>query len=501
MVDDKNDRAFLPSYYAAPRPWGPHPRKHMLMTPWLVFFGGIFAFAVPTLMGAFWQMMFFSPPLSDNFSPLTASAASGRVIYLKNECYVCHSSFVRPQDVRQGMYFTYPRVSHPGDFITSDDSPNVFGDERMGPDLSQEAGWHPFDWELAHFNNPRFVDPLSVMPRFSFLSDQQVTDLTNFVMLRSGKIGLVRTAGQEWAKTVFLIAGDGNGAPKLTFPPGFTGASLTLSQVAEQNTQGGPSGPSATVDGLPFPDVLSVNMAERGYWLMDDPLPPTTANLFRGRWVYQTFCLGCHGRGGDAVTYAAKFMAPRPIDFTHVDDATSGNDTSPGIYYYRILRGWKGSAMEEFGQRLSVKDIWRVVLFLKTIPNGTLQDSHALTPDDYIQWHPTPQLLTYVKKHPESAAREYQGPQTGSWPAKVSGAGPDAFVNEAIRIFPGLTYTDRIMLPGYGEVSLAAGASAIKAIYQKYLDQGWIDYAARGGWPPLPAAQKTIPPDNSNELR
>ena len=168
-------------------------------------------------------------------------------------------------------------------------------------------------------------------------------------------------------------------APTLTYPTGFTGAKLTLGQVAEQNANGGPSGPSGTVDGLPYPDVLSVNMSERGYWLMNDPLPPTTNNLYRGRWVFQTFCIGCHGTGGAAITNAAKFMAPRPIDFTHVDDATSGNDTSPGIYYYRILRGWQGSAMEDFGQRLTVKDIWRVVLFLKTIPNGTLQAGHMIT--------------------------------------------------------------------------------------------------------------------------
>ena len=29
--------------------------------------------------------------------------------------------------------------------------------------------------------------------------------------------------------------------------------------------------------------------------------------------------------------------------------------------------------MENFGDRLSVDDIWRVVLFVKTIPNGTLE--------------------------------------------------------------------------------------------------------------------------------
>jgi mono/diheme cytochrome c family protein len=409
---------------------------------------------------------------------------------------------VRPQDVRQGMYFLYPRVSHPGDFITSDDSPNLFGTARIGPDLSEESGWHPADWELAHFYNPRYVDPLSIMPRFSFLSDQQVNDLTTFVETRSGKVGLLRTAGQEWAKNVFLIAGDGNGAPALTFPRGFQGAKLTLAQVKKQNDEGGPEGPSGNHDGLPYPDVLSVNMAERGYWLMNNPMPVTTNNLFRGRWVFQTFCIGCHGAGGAAVTNAAKFMAPRPIDFTGPDDASSGNDTSPGIYYYRILRGWWGSAMEPFGQRLSVDDIWKVVLFLKTIPNGTLAVDHAVTPSDYIQWHPTPELLKYVKLHPIQDDRAYKGPQTGPTVQLQDETGTtDPFLAQAERIFPGMTFEDQVPLPGYGTISLKDGAADIKVIYDRLLDAGWEDYAARNGYPPLPAALKTVPPEVSRELR
>ena len=127
----------------------------------------------------------------------------------------------------------------PGDATTSDSSPNIYGTARIGPDLDQESGQHPADWEYAHFYDPRYVDPLSLMPRFSFLSRQDVIDLTAFVETRSGKVGLLREAGQEWAKKVFLIAGDGNGAPDNKYPVAFDGASLTLAQVAEQNQQGG----------------------------------------------------------------------------------------------------------------------------------------------------------------------------------------------------------------------------------------------------------------------
>jgi hypothetical protein len=41
--------------------------------------------------------------------------------------------------------------------------------------------------------------------------------------------------------------------------------------------------------------------------------------------------------------------------------------------------------MENFGTRLSVDEIWKVVLFLKTIANGGLT-AEVPTPDMYVQW-------------------------------------------------------------------------------------------------------------------
>ncbi len=86
------------------------------------------------------------------------------------------------------------------------------------------------------------------------------------------------------------------------------------------------------------------------------------------------------------------------------------------------------------------------------------------------------------------------------WKADETGI-PDPFLAEAERVFPGLDYKDSIPLPGYGTVSLADGAAAIRAIYDDYLNRGWVDYAARDGYPALPAALKNVPPETSNEMR
>src|SRR2546430_4419601 len=121
-------------------------------------------------------------------------------------------------------------------------------------------------------------------------------------------------------------------------------------------------------------------------------------------------------------------MSPPPADFTDADDACCGGDTGPGDFYYRILHGWPGTAMENFGERLSVDDIWRVVLFIKTIPNHTLDKNRNPTPNDYITWYPSKELLAWVKSRQKLQSNDL-------FKSKQS---TDPFVQEAKRVFPGL---------------------------------------------------------------
>ncbi|MHB1361239.1 MAG: cbb3-type cytochrome c oxidase subunit II [Thermoleophilia bacterium] len=478
-------RSWVPTFRKFPREWAPHPQKKMLMTPWMVLVGGLFAFAIPTMMGAFFQMFFFNPPVSDEWAPLSASAERGRQIFVANGCLYCHSGFSRPQDVQQGLYYLYSRISLPGDYATSDTSPNLFGTARIGPDLSNESGQHPIDWERAHLNDPRFVNPVSIMPSFAFLSDQDVEDLSNFVDTRSGKSGLIRMAGQEYMKKVLLAAGN---VPEP--PTGYTAMQMSLADVANAAANA-PSPPAGNYDGLAWPDPVNLNIVDRGYWLTSNPLPVTTDNLNRGRMIFQENCIGCHGQGGAAVSNAAKFLRPTPIDFTSPDDAGGANDTAPGVLYYRILRGIPGSGMENFGTRLRVDDIWKVVLFLKTIPNGGLQGDKELTPDMYIQWKPPDTLSGYIAKHAIDQNKELteNAPPT------------DPFELEARRVLAGLNTSDSFVVPGYGPVSLDQAARDIQAIYEDMLDQGWQNYVDSGGNPIPSQDQRNALPDLTEELR
>jgi cbb3-type cytochrome oxidase cytochrome c subunit len=53
--------------------------------------------------------------------------------------------------------------------------------QRTGVDLSQEGGEHPDDWHIAHFVNPRYTRPLSIMPPFEFLGEARIGTLTRYV--------------------------------------------------------------------------------------------------------------------------------------------------------------------------------------------------------------------------------------------------------------------------------------------------------------------------------
>jgi cytochrome c oxidase cbb3-type subunit II len=452
-----------------PRGWARHPPEKMLITPWIAGAGGLLVFLFVVFVVVWLPVSTFDPPPSNDWAPLSTPATKGRHLFASNNCFVCHSGYSRPQDVREALYFLYPKVSQPGDFYGSDQSPNLLGTERTGPDLSQESGWHPDDWQSAHFYDPRFTDPLSLMPPMKALfSNRQVEQLTSFVETRSGKSGLLRYAGQLYAKRVVTTV---QGFPQPY--RGFRGAHKKI--VPQKEIEPPPN---------QLEEAPNLSQIDRSYWLSGDPLPVTEQNLLRGKEVFLQRCVACHGTKGDGKGPGARFLSPPPADFTDKDDACCGGDTGPGDFYYRILRGWTGTGMENFGERLSVDDIWRVVLFVKTIPNKTLRKNVVPEPKDYITWQPTPELKAWVKSRQKLETNV-------SFSKKQS---PDPFVQEAIRVFPGLNPADRLVIGGLGTpFTLKDAAAGIRQIYDNLLNRAWADAKRRGDKLPSPS-QRKIPP-------
>ncbi|MCA9910631.1 MAG: cbb3-type cytochrome c oxidase subunit II [Anaerolineae bacterium] len=359
----------IPSEPVHPPQWPAHPPKKMVMGPLMVTVGGLLAFFAVVLMVVFLPTTTFEPEPSENWRPLNDQELAGRNVFLANGCIYCHSGFVRPQDVMAGQYYLYSRAAAPGDYVGEGETPNLFGTVRTGPDLSDGGGYHPDDWHYAHYDNPRNTTPFSIMPQFNFLSEQELLNLVAFTQSRGGKNADIRLQHQATMKDL-TVAFDGQTIP-------------------------GENGDRS--DGYPAASAIqNLMLVERGYWFNDNPLPVTTENLLRGRQVFQERCIGCHGSQGDGNGPAAFYLNPPPAAFNVADDQAHGSDTSPGAYYWRILRGVPGTAMENFGTRLSVDDIWKVTLFLKTIPNGGLT-AEVPTPDMYVQWQGYSGLFSWAE--------------------------------------------------------------------------------------------------------
>src|SRR2546426_1883913 len=257
-----------------PRGWVRHPHERMLITPLMAGVGGLLAFFTVVAVVVWLPIHTFDPPASKDWAPLSNTALTGRNLFAQNGCYVCHSGYSRPQDVREALYFLYPKISQPGDFYGSDQSPNLLGTERTGPDLSQEGGWHPNDWQRAHFYDPRYMDPKSLMPDMkSLFSDKQVDELVSFVEQRSGKSGLLRYAGQLYSKHI-VLANQGFPEPYA----GFQGAHKPIVEAKPDKELTPPKGQLA--------EAPNLSQIDRSYWLAGDPLPVTGANLERGKEVF-----------------------------------------------------------------------------------------------------------------------------------------------------------------------------------------------------------------------
>jgi cytochrome c oxidase cbb3-type subunit 2 len=365
----------IPSEPVHPTEWPAHPRKKMLMTPLMASVGAMLAFFTVVFMVVVLPTTTFEPPPSDNWRPLTELELKGRDVFLANGCIYCHSGFSRPQDELASQYYVYARVSEPGDYMGAGETPNLFGTIRTGPDLSQAGGYHPDDWHYAHYFNARYTTPISIMPQFKFLSEEEVAALIAFTQARGGKLADMRSLHQSNVKALEMASNN----------------------VAATGENGDRS------DGYPAASAIkNLVLIERGYWFAQNPLPVTSENLLRGRQVFQERCVGCHGSQGDGNGPAGFYLNPAPAAFNVADDQQHGSDTAPGAYYWRILRGVPGTGMENFGTRLTVDDIWKVVLFLKTIPNGGLT-AEVPTPDMYIQWEGYPGVFDWASCfYPES---------------------------------------------------------------------------------------------------
>jgi mono/diheme cytochrome c family protein len=116
---------------------------------------------------------------------------------------------------------------------------------------------------------------------------------------------------------------------------------------------------------VPFHYTIdSLSRAKAGKELVN-PFLPTDDVLARGKLIFTTFCIGCHGvRGkGDGQLYSSGLYPLKPRDISAAPTAK----LKDGQIYHTITLGF-GSMMPH-GPQIRPEDRWKLILYIRVLQN------------------------------------------------------------------------------------------------------------------------------------
>lgn len=145
----------------------------------LLIFGILFVSAIGGLvqvLPSIFQDSLKTP--TETTKPYSALALTGRDIYIREGCSVCHSQQVRPLLAEIKRYGPYSRA---GEAVY--DRPFLWGSKRTGPDLQRIGGRYSDIWHRLHLIDPRDVVNNSIMPAYPWLAEQ-AADADNSIQLK-----------------------------------------------------------------------------------------------------------------------------------------------------------------------------------------------------------------------------------------------------------------------------------------------------------------------------
>ncbi len=284
----------------------------MKMTFRVIVFGGLAVFFAVVAVAVFTPVALWKPAQTVVAHEYTTEQARGRELYYSNGCNYCHTQYVR--DVDNGM----GPVSEGGDYTY--DNPMILGSERTGPDLSYIGRKRSMSWEIDHLKEPRDFSPMSIMPSFGFLPDEDL-----------------RAIGE------YLYAlGDRNAAEWMVPAPA---------------SYAGTSSPSMGQSVLPG----GANPPAQGWDTF------TSSGLYEGKLIYTAKCLTCHGCAGNGLGHYAGTLIVTPANFKVDPFRTMPDDQ----WFWHVSEGVQGTVMPPWRESLTKSQRWNVIHYVQQVYAST----------------------------------------------------------------------------------------------------------------------------------
>jgi mono/diheme cytochrome c family protein len=113
--------------------------------------------------------------------------------------------------------------------------------------------------------------------------------------------------------------------------------------------------------------ATGTNLPRTGTAVVDDTAPPP-AVLARGKWVYETYCLVCHGPGGEGdgpVIGVGRLPNPPSLLANHA------RDLADGAIYNIVTRGQ--GLMPSYAAQVTPIDRWRAVHYVRKLQSPAVR--------------------------------------------------------------------------------------------------------------------------------
>jgi len=108
---------------------------------------------------------------------------------------------------------------------------------------------------------------------------------------------------------------------------------------------------------------------------MKNPYPATPENITPGMQHYADHCATCHGNDGSGNTEMGPNLYPKSPDLR----LARTQDLTDGDLFYIITNGVRMSGMPGWGPSHSAEDTWKLVLFIRHLPQLSPQEMIEMT--------------------------------------------------------------------------------------------------------------------------
>ena len=101
-----------------------------------------------------------------------------------------------------------------------------------------------------------------------------------------------------------------------------------------------------------------------------NPIPATPENLTEGRGHFADHCATCHANDGSGDIEMGRNLYPKPPDLR----LPQTQNLTDGEIFYIIQNGIRLTGMPAWGDSHEVDDNWKLVLFIRHLPNLTAEE-------------------------------------------------------------------------------------------------------------------------------